>query len=273
MYYRGCDGVFLVVDTSRNECLTNVNDWLAQIREQGPSHMVIMLLATKIDLEPAIDIDVLRQFADREGLLFAACSAKTAEGVDDAVIQLTSAMMGLTDVPDIGFSWDGIAQAVGEAKTDSNLLNVDVPSLADEVTTATGEPCMCSNCGVLLNSLSTVTLGHRTSNAPSGVSDAALPCVQAPAIAPELQHIEDGAGHVDDLSSGPYRIWDCEFCGRRNLLDVDEDELPREDVVDYVVRAPSSTGNNPRSVVFCLGMLSLSWLCQKQCVWAAPLDE
>lgn len=256
VYYRGCDGVFLTVDMSRKDCLTNVNRWLAEIREQGPEHMVIVLLGTKSDLEPAISEAVLRQFAEQEGMLYATCSAKTAEGVEDAVIQLTSAMMGLTDLPDIGFAWDGISQAVEdrEAKTDSNLLNVDVTSLADEVATATGDPCMCSNCGVLLNSLSTVIAAPGDGQKPARKSDTTLPCVQAPAIAPELQHIEEGAGHCDELAGGQYRIWDCEFCGRRNFLDLDEDEVPQEDVLDYVVRAASSSGADPRSVVFCLGM-------------------
>lgn len=254
VYYRGCDGVFLAVDPSRHDCLADVAKWLSEVRTQSPEHVVIALLATKTDLEPVISIDVLEQFAQREGLLFAACSSKTGEGVEDAVIQLASSMLGLTVLPDFGFAWDGIAPSVEdrEAKTDSNLLNVDVTSLSDPVATATGDPCMCSNCGVLLNALSSVRAGYGPGERPTGKHDSTLPCVQAPAIVAELQHLEDGTGHAEDLTGGQYRIWDCEFCGRRNFLDLDDDEMPQDNVLDYVVRAASAAEAAPRNVIFCL---------------------
>lgn len=252
-YYRGASGVFLTADVTNPDCMKNLGEWISECcKHSVNTNIPILLLATKVDGEHAVSLEFLRRYASKEGLLFAACSARTSEGVDDAVIQLASAMTGIGVSSKPNFSWDGEKRPASSRSgtTDVNLLNVNVTGLAKEVPMATGDPCMCTNCGVLLNSLSRVRQGGRGS---FDCEDATLPCLRAPAIAPELEHVEEGAGHIVDDAAPEYRIWDCEFCGRRNHLDLDFDELPCDDVVDFVVRPkPDAKTASARNVVFCL---------------------
>lgn len=258
-YYRGAGGVVLTVDVTDPDCMAGLGHWISQCcKHSANSSLPILLLATKVDGEHAVSLDTVRQYATKEGLLFTACSSRTGEGVEDAIIQLTSALIGVEADSQPSFSWDGAARPVSSrtGKTDMNILNVNVTGLANETAMATGDPCMCSNCGVLLNSLSHVRQGGRNAKT---CDDATLPCVRAPAISPELEHVEDGAGHLQEDGAGDHRIWDCEFCGRRNVLDLDLDEIPQDDVIDYVVRPkPDSNCAAARNVVFCLGTAFLS---------------
>ncbi|KAL8595082.1 hypothetical protein ACOMHN_019120 [Nucella lapillus] len=57
---------------------------------------------------------------------------------------------------------------------------------------------------------------------------------------------------------GPDKVWMCEFCGNRNLVDIDEEEKPAADDVTYLIEAALSTtamgssGRDESVVVFCI---------------------
>ncbi|XP_076466661.1 uncharacterized protein LOC143297936 [Babylonia areolata] len=76
-----------------------------------------------------------------------------------------------------------------------------------------------------------------------------IKCAGCEAMMSNISGIED---------DGPDKVWKCEFCGYRNLVDIDEDEKPAADDVTYLIEAALSTttcgtsGRDESIVVFCI---------------------
>lgn len=76
-----------------------------------------------------------------------------------------------------------------------------------------------------------------------------IQCSSCEAIMSNISKIED---------DGPDKVWKCEFCGNRNLVDIEEEEKPGADDVTYLIEAALSTtaigssGRDESIVVFCI---------------------
>jgi Ras-related protein Rab-18 len=84
-YYRGAQVVVLVYDVNSSASFLNVARWLDEVRSFCGESVILMLIGNKIDLfagdsrcEDAVE------FAKKNNMLFALCSAKTREGVSQA---------------------------------------------------------------------------------------------------------------------------------------------------------------------------------------------
>mmetsp|Transcript_33344 Transcript_33344/g.83779 ORF Transcript_33344/g.83779 Transcript_33344/m.83779 type:complete len:826 (-) Transcript_33344:85-2562(-) len=105
-------------------------------------------------------------------------------------------------------------------KADTNVVAIKLGELANQVSLATGDPCFCEGCNVVLSSFS--KLLDRTDG-------------------------EEG------------QLWHCEFCGVVNELDLDPEEIPKEPSVDYVLVSPTAALDSAQAVdhgeqlvVFCV---------------------
>ena len=85
-FYSRADAVLLVYDLSNEDSLRSVRKWMAQIQERARKDVAIVLVGNKLDLES----DVLpgEQLAASFGIRFFPTSAKTGEGVDQAITAL-----------------------------------------------------------------------------------------------------------------------------------------------------------------------------------------
>lgn len=56
------------------------------------------------------------------------------------------------------------------------------------------------------------------------------------------------------------QIWKCEFCNHENVVDIEDEEKPKNRAVNYIVEAAAQVldkeamGNKEISVVFCIDM-------------------
>ena len=119
-YYRGTHGVCLVYDVGRRETFENLESWLAEARRSVSSQDVVMLLvANKMDLaEHAVPRADAERFAERNGLLFLECSAKTHTGITQVFEELTRKIL---EVPTL---WDPAAQRAAAAAAATPSVNV-----------------------------------------------------------------------------------------------------------------------------------------------------
>ncbi|KNC53636.1 circularly permutated Ras protein 1 [Thecamonas trahens ATCC 50062] len=105
-------------------------------------------------------------------------------------------------------------------RADTNVISLSLGSLADGVTLATGEAIRCSQCSAYFSAVSQVT-----------PNDA------------------DADDEDDDLVG----VWNCEFCGTGNEVELARPEIPTANSVDYVVSGMTVASDARESnVVFCV---------------------
>ncbi|XP_044277326.1 ras-related protein Rab-2B isoform X8 [Varanus komodoensis] len=93
-YYRGAAGALLVYDITRRETFNRLHSWLEDARQHSSSHMVIMLIGNKSDLESrrAVRKEEGEAFAREHGMVFLETSAKTAANVEEAFLNTAKAI-------------------------------------------------------------------------------------------------------------------------------------------------------------------------------------
>ncbi|CAG7836494.1 unnamed protein product [Allacma fusca] len=85
-YYRGSAAALLVYDVTKRRTYNQLNTWLEDLRRHCGSHMVIMLIGNKNDLEDQREVgkEEGEDYAAQHGLIFKETSAKTFAEVEEA---------------------------------------------------------------------------------------------------------------------------------------------------------------------------------------------
>lgn len=121
---------------------------------------------------------------------------------------------------------DAHSQRVYRRRVDTNVVALQLGTLATAIAVATGDPCSCSNssCGAMLSSRSVVVnkLGQR---------------VKGGGAEPEAVA---GVGAVIEDLADDQLLWKCEFCSHRNIINVDPEEIPTDSSVDYIEEVPAT---------------------------------
>ncbi|KAI0985269.1 hypothetical protein GJ496_000152 [Pomphorhynchus laevis] len=89
-YYRGAVGALLVYNVTSRQSFESVPRWLSELKDNAESHIVIMLVGNKIDLDYLRVVETAegRKFADENGLYFIETSALDSTNVESAFYQI-----------------------------------------------------------------------------------------------------------------------------------------------------------------------------------------
>ena len=87
-FYSRADAVLLVYDMTNEDSLQSVRKWMAQIQEKARKDVAVVLVGNKLDLES--DLLPGERLAASFSLSFFATSAKTGQGVDQAITALVT---------------------------------------------------------------------------------------------------------------------------------------------------------------------------------------
>ena len=86
-YYRGSAGAIVVFSLTSQDSFNNVAQWIQDIKEVARSDVVTILIGNKSDLvdERKVSREEAEKFAKEHGMEYYETSAKTGEGIIDAV--------------------------------------------------------------------------------------------------------------------------------------------------------------------------------------------
>ncbi|KAL3532354.1 hypothetical protein ACH5RR_005875 [Cinchona calisaya] len=87
-YYRGAAGALLVYDITSRVSFGHISTWLEDLRKYAADNITIMLIGNKSDLDSkrTVSTEEGSEFAQKNGLIFVECSAKTAQNVEEAFV-------------------------------------------------------------------------------------------------------------------------------------------------------------------------------------------
>lgn len=197
--------------------------------------------------------------SERRGNAAGAAQAARTSGVpdDEGADELMSRATSLHQLKQA--KRDGRSRSSGKVfrrEADVNVISLKLGTLGEIVNVATGEPCTCTGCGAMFSSISRL---HK-----NAVKQTAAPTTPAPdqdlysiAESPRPAH---GSLPVPPMITDPTEgfddeRWECEFCGVTNVADLEPEEVPTVDTVDYLIEsAPVVRAADPGEelVVFCV---------------------
>jgi len=151
-------------------------------------------------------------------------------------------------------------------KTDVNVFKLDLSKVAEDGQVMTGDPSFCRGCAAILNSGSKLVkmnsndLSNTTTQTPFlGVVDlffntsvSASNYESAPAASSSSAPAKPGLQPVEVLPDTEVSVWKCEFCGYQNVVNLDDEELPKSDAVDFVVEPAPVQSKEEQNIVFCI---------------------
>ncbi|CAH9086585.1 unnamed protein product [Cuscuta europaea] len=93
-YYRGAHGIIVVYDVTDMESFNNVKQWLSEIDRYASDNVNKLLVGNKSDLtaQKAVSYEVAKAFADEIGIPLLETSAKNAQNVEQAFMEMTASI-------------------------------------------------------------------------------------------------------------------------------------------------------------------------------------
>ena len=97
-YFRNAEGVLLTFDVTNTDSFNNLKDWIGSIKTNMESNNIflpLIIVGNKIDMEDAREINKedAEKFVSDNNYKYFETSAKTGEGVDDAIRDLVNQVL------------------------------------------------------------------------------------------------------------------------------------------------------------------------------------
>mmetsp|Transcript_26507 Transcript_26507/g.59334 ORF Transcript_26507/g.59334 Transcript_26507/m.59334 type:complete len:195 (-) Transcript_26507:44-628(-) len=91
MYYKGAAAAIVVYDITKRKTFETLQQWVAELRTQGPENIVITLAGNKCDLEGErqVPLDEATAYANSIGATFFETSAKTKANVEEVFLKIS----------------------------------------------------------------------------------------------------------------------------------------------------------------------------------------
>lgn len=133
-------------------------------------------------------------------------------------------------------------------EVDTNIVSIGFDILEQNAQLAAGDATFCQKCNSVFNKHSILS---KPNEANTGLvkEDAK---VEEDVEGNKLEPVKQIDQEVFDEDE---QLWVCEFCYHRNIINLEKEEIPTEDVVNYILEVDEIKDNKSKSdvsVVFCL---------------------
>ncbi|MFX1410867.1 MAG: hypothetical protein ACFFA6_10965 [Promethearchaeota archaeon] len=89
IFFRGATGAVLIFDLMKEQTYKESRKWLEEIRQITQEEIPFLLIGFKSQVEKMIDINKIREFAEKEKGIFVELASKKSEDLDKAIYDLT----------------------------------------------------------------------------------------------------------------------------------------------------------------------------------------
>ena len=130
-------------------------------------------------------------------------------------------------------------------QVDTNIVSICFDVLEEDAQVAAGDPVFCKKCNCVLNKYSKLKTAEEEKEELAKKQEDA-----------KMEVDEEGKDIVDqEPAEEDDQIWSCEFWYNRYVINVEKEEIPANDTVNYVLEVDETTkkkSESDQSVIFCL---------------------
>jgi hypothetical protein len=133
-------------------------------------------------------------------------------------------------------------------EVDTNIVSIGFDILEQDAQLVAGDATFCLKCNSVFSKHSILTKPNEV-NQGLVVEDAK---VEEDVEGNQLDQVKQINEEVFDEDE---QLWVCEYCYHRNIINLEKEEIPTEDAVNYILEVAESKGGESKSdvsVVFCL---------------------
>mmetsp|Transcript_20119 Transcript_20119/g.33937 ORF Transcript_20119/g.33937 Transcript_20119/m.33937 type:complete len:199 (+) Transcript_20119:89-685(+) len=94
MYYKGAAAAIVVYDITKRKTFETLQQWVSELRTQGPENIVLAIAGNKSDLESErqVPLSEAQAYAASIGASFLETSAKTKSNVDEIFLNISKSL-------------------------------------------------------------------------------------------------------------------------------------------------------------------------------------
>lgn len=131
-------------------------------------------------------------------------------------------------------------------EVDTNIVSIEFDVLDQDAQIAAGDAVFCQNCNTVFNKYSTLSNSKNLRVISEDIK------MEEDQDGNEILPVKESDQEVFDEDD---QIWICEFCDHKNIVNLEKEEIPTEDIVNYILEVDEEKqkkSNSDVSVIFCL---------------------